>query len=169
LGIIANKSVRKCRNRLKSREVDECKLGIFETGGLYGLPVTKLEAETAWWTVRSLTLKGSLTLLLAATPENQHLWVHRGEVFCSLEAQSDIGSNDNDGLACKIDMFHRGYLPPLILNEFEKPNSSHDIERSVKGNFTKCLWLSDIRQSVSSYTCLGVYSYGTGQSRELRR
>jgi hypothetical protein len=145
LGIIANKSVRKCRNRLKSREVDECKLGIFETGGLYGLPVTKLEAETAWWTVRSLTLKGSLTLLLAATPENQPLWVHRGEVFCS------IGSNDNDGLACKIDMFHRGYLPPLILNEFEKPNSSHDIRRSVKGispNASGCLTFDSLFQVI---------------------
>ncbi len=28
-------------------------------------------------------------------------------------------------------MFHRGYLAPLILNEFERANSSHDIERSV--------------------------------------
>jgi hypothetical protein len=70
LSIIANKSVRKCRYRLESREVDECKLGIFETGGLYGLAVNKSEAETAWWVVRSLTLKGSLTLLLAATPKN---------------------------------------------------------------------------------------------------
>jgi len=49
------------------------------------------------------------------------------------------------------------------LNEFEKTNSSHDIGRSVKGNFVKCLWLPEIRQSVASYTCLGVYSSGTGR------
>jgi hypothetical protein len=66
---------------------------------LYGLSLTKLEAETAWWIVCSLTLKGSLTLLLAATPENQPLWVHRSEVLCSLEAQSDIGSYDDDSFA----------------------------------------------------------------------
>jgi hypothetical protein len=160
LSIIANKSVRKCRYGLKLRKVDECKLGIFETGGLYGLPVTKLEAdsETAWWIVRSLTLKGSLTFLLTATPENQPPWVHRGEMLCSLEAQSNIGPYDNDGLARKVDVFHWGYLPPLILKKFEETNSSHDIRRSVKGNFTRCLWLPDILQSVPSYTYLGVYS-----------
>ena len=120
LSIIADKSVRKCQYGLKSREVDECKLGIFETGGLYGLPVITLETETARWVLdRSLTLKGSLTLLLAATPEDQPLWVHRGEVLCSLEAQSNIGPYDNDGLACKVGMFHRGHLPQLILDELE--------------------------------------------------
>jgi hypothetical protein len=35
LSTIANKCIRKCRYGLKTREVDECKLGIFETGGLY--------------------------------------------------------------------------------------------------------------------------------------
>jgi hypothetical protein len=93
-------------------------------------------------------LKGSLTLLLAATPENQPLWVHRGEVLCSLEAQSDIGPYDNDGLACEIEMFHWGYLPPLILNEFEKTNSPHDIRRNVKGNFTKCLTFDSLLQVI---------------------
>jgi hypothetical protein len=96
LSTIANESIRKCRYGLKTREVDECKLGIFETGGLYGLPLTKLRA---WWIICSLTLKGSLPLLLAATSENEPLWVHRSEVLCSLEAQSDIGSYDNDSLA----------------------------------------------------------------------
>ena len=86
LSIIANKRVRKCRYRIKSREVDQRKLGIFETGGLYGLPVTELEIETAWWTVCSLTSKRSLTLLLAPTPEDQPLWVHRGKMLCRLEA-----------------------------------------------------------------------------------
>jgi hypothetical protein len=75
----------------------------------------------------SLTLKSSLTFFSAATPENQPLWIHRGKVFCCLEAQSDIGSNDNDGLACKVDVFHRGCLPPLVLDVLEKTDSSHDI------------------------------------------
>ena len=81
----------------------------------------------------SLTLEGSLTLPLAATPKNQPLWIHRGEVFRCLEAQSDIGSNDDDGLSRKIDMFYWSYFPPLILDEFEKGRSPHEIglERSV--------------------------------------
>ena len=56
-----------------------------------------------------------------------------------------------------------GYRRPLILTEIEKTNSSHDIRRSMKGNFTECLWLSNIQQFVSSYTCLDVYSHSTGQ------
>jgi hypothetical protein len=52
-------------------------------------------------------------------------------VFCCLEAQSDVGPNDNDSLARKIDMFHWSYFPPLALDEPEKGESPHDIERSV--------------------------------------
>ena len=58
-------------------------------------------------------------------------------MLCSLEAQSDIGPNDNDSLARKIDMFHWSYFPPLILDEPEKGELSHNIERSVKGGFTE--------------------------------
>ena len=74
-----------------------------------------------------LTLNSSLALLWAATPENQPLWIHRGKVFCCLKAQSDVGSNDNDGLACKVGVFHWGYPPPLVLDVLEKTESSHDI------------------------------------------
>ena len=63
-----------------------------------------------------------VTARLAATPENQLLWVHRGEFFCSLEAQFDIRPYSNEGLACWIDMFlfHWGHLPPLILMNLRK-------------------------------------------------
>jgi hypothetical protein len=88
---------------------------------------TKAARSKCW----PLTLKSSLTLLLAATPENQPLWIHRGKVLCCLKAQSDIGSNDNDGLACEIDVFHWGYLPPLVFDVLEKTESSHDIRSDV--------------------------------------
>jgi hypothetical protein len=58
-------------------------------------------------------------------------------VFCCLETQSDVGPNDNDSLARKIDMLHWSYFPPLILEEPEKRELSHDIERGVEGDFTK--------------------------------
>ena len=38
LSIIANESIRKCRNGCELSEVDECKLDILKTGGLYGCP-----------------------------------------------------------------------------------------------------------------------------------
>ena len=52
-------------------------------------------------------------------------------MFRCLEAQSDVGPDDNDGLARKIGMFDWSYFPPLILNEPEKSESSHDIEYNV--------------------------------------
>jgi hypothetical protein len=36
---------------------------------------------------------------LGCDTENQPLWIHGGKVFCCLEAQFDVGPNDNDGLA----------------------------------------------------------------------
>ncbi len=59
-------------------------------------------------------------------------------MLCGLESQSDIGSYDNDRFACKIDMFHRGYLPPLLLDVLEETDSSHDFEHNVEGDFTRC-------------------------------
>jgi len=127
LSTTANESICECRNGRELSEVDECKLSILETGGLYNCRVISSDTKEARSKCRSLTLKSSLTPLLAATPENQPLWIHRGKVLCSLKAQSDVGSNDNDSLACKIDVFHRGYLPPLVLDVLEKTDSSHDI------------------------------------------
>ena len=46
-------------------------------------------------------------------------------MLCGLETQSDISPYDNDGLAGEIDVFCRGYLPPLILDAFENTESSH--------------------------------------------
>ena len=64
-------------------------------------------------------------------------------MLCCLKAQSNIGSDDNDGLACKIDVFHRGYLPPLILEVLEKTESSHDIGHKVQSDFTRLLYFDD--------------------------
>ena len=80
---------------------------------------------------RSLTLEGSLTLPLAATPKNQPLRIHRSKVFRCLEAQSDVGSNDDDSLSREIDVFYWNYIPPLTSEEAEKGESSHDIELSL--------------------------------------
>ncbi len=96
----------------------------------------------------SLTLNGSLTLLLIATAENQPLWIHRRKVLCSFEAQSDIGSYDDDGLACEVDVLYRGYLPPLTLDVLENTESSHAnrSDTTKKGGvFTRRLWSSDAR------------------------
>ena len=91
----------------------------------------------------SHTSKSSLTLLLAATSKNQPLWIHRGKVLCCLKAQSNICSDDDDCLACKIDVFHWGYLPPQILDVLEKIDSSHDIEHEVQSDFAKCPYFDD--------------------------
>ena len=86
LSIIANEGVCKCRNRRKLSEVDECELSIFKPGGLYGLPGSVSDGKDTGPIGGSLTLNGRLTLLLAATAENQPLRVHRGKVLCGLEA-----------------------------------------------------------------------------------
>ena len=53
-------------------------------------------------------------------------------MFCGLKAQSNIGPYNDDGLACKVNMFYRVWLPPLVLDVFEDTELSHDIGHSVK-------------------------------------
>ncbi len=67
-------------------------------------------------------------------------------MFCCLEPQSDIGPYDNDGLACKVDMFHRGYLPPLVLDELEKTGLFHDFGHNVEGDLPDVLALGCLFQ-----------------------
>jgi hypothetical protein len=98
-----------------------------------------------------LTLKGSLTLFPAATPENQSLWIHRGKMLRGLESQSNIGPYNNNGLACKIDVFHWGYLPPLILDEVEKGELSHDIRRRTQPMPSITLTVTLRSQQVSNH------------------
>jgi hypothetical protein len=83
--------------------------------------------------MRPLTLKRSLTLLLAAASKDQPLWVHRGEVLCCFEAQSNIGPYYDNCLASKVHMFCGCNHPTLILDEFEKADSSHDIRCRLRG------------------------------------
>ena len=49
---------------------------------------------------------------LRATPENQSS-MHRGKVLF-VASKANTGSNGSDSRACKVDVFHRGYLPPLV-------------------------------------------------------
>lgn len=47
-------------------------------------------------------------------------------MFSGFEAQPDIGSYYDNGLASKVRVFRRCNMPTLVLDEIEKRELSHD-------------------------------------------
>ncbi len=70
--------------------------------------------------VSTLTLNCSLALFLAAAAKDEPLGVHRGEMFCSFEAQSNICPHDDNRFSGKIHMHYRIYVPKLVTDKIEK-------------------------------------------------